>query len=59
MAGLKKGTRLTDTPKDYMLRVRMDKELLHKLDTCCKVENLSRSEIVRRGIEEQYAKIEK
>ena len=32
MAAIKKGTKLTDTPKDYMLRVRMDRETLEKLD---------------------------
>lgn len=59
MAALKKGTKLTDNPKDYMLRVRMDAETLKELDVCCEKENLSRSEIVRKGIKEQYAKIKK
>lgn len=59
MAALKKGTKLTDNPKDYMLRVRMDAETLKELDICCEKENLSRSEIVRKGIKEQYAKIKK
>lgn len=54
MAAMKKGTRLTDNPKDYMLRVRMDKETLHKLDEVCKVQSVSRSEAVRQGIEKQY-----
>ena len=59
MAALKKGTKLTDNPKDYMLRVRMDAETLKELDACCEKANLSRSEIVRKGIKEQYAKIKK
>ena len=59
MAALKKGTKLTDNPKDYMLRVRMDKQTLKQLDDCCKAEGLSRSEIVRKGIYEQYKKIKK
>ena len=59
MAALKKGTKLTDNPKDYMLRARMDAETLKELDACCEKENLSRSEIVRKGIKEQYAKIKK
>ena len=58
MAGLKKGTRLTDNPKDYTLRVRMDERTLEKLDVCCKEQGLSRSEVVRKGIDEQYAKTE-
>ena len=59
MSPLKKGTKLTDTPKDFMLRVRLDKEALSELDRCCEVENKSRSEIVRRGIHEQYQKLKK
>lgn len=54
---IKKGTKLTDTPKDYMLRVRMDKTTLEKLDKCCEEKSLSRSEVVREGIEMQYAEI--
>lgn len=37
----------------------MDAETLKELDACCEKENLSRSEIVRKGIKEQYAKIKK
>ncbi|MCU6748029.1 ribbon-helix-helix domain-containing protein [Faecalicatena acetigenes] len=59
MAAMKKGTKLTDNPKDYMLRVRMDKETVEKLDKVCKVQNISRSEVVRNGIEEQYRKTKK
>lgn len=59
MAALKKGTKLTDTPKDYMLRVRIDKKTLEKLDTVCRSKNASRSEVVRQGIEEQYNKTKK
>lgn len=54
-----KGTKLTDNPKDYMLRVRMDKETVEKLDKICEVESASRSEVVRNGIEEQYQKLKK
>lgn len=56
MAAMKKGTKLTDKPKEYMLRVRMDEETLSKLDTVCESENKTRSEVVRNGIEEQYQK---
>ena len=56
---MKKGTKLTDNPKDYMLRVRMDKETVEKLDKICEVEEVSRSEAVRNGIEEQYQKLKK
>jgi len=59
MSAMKKGTKLTDSPKDYMLRVRMDSETVKKLDRICTEKNLSRSEIVRKGIEKQYAEIDK
>lgn len=59
MAAVKKGTRLTDTPKDYMLRVRMDADTLEKLDAVCTEKKASRSAVVREGIEQQYASIKK
>lgn len=59
MSAMKKGTKLTDNPKDYMLRVRMDKETVEKLDRICEIEEVSRSEAVRNGIEEQYQKLKK
>ena len=48
----KRGRPASDAPKDYMLRVRMDQETLQQLDECCEAEELSRSEIVRKGIKE-------
>lgn len=59
MSAMKKATKLTDNPKDYMLRVRMDKETVERLDKICEIENISRSEAVRNGIEEQYQKLKK
>jgi predicted DNA-binding protein len=59
MAALKKGTKLTDNPKNYMLRVRMDSDTVEKLDIVCKKENITRSEAVRKGIEKQYEEIKK
>lgn len=56
---IKKGTKLTDNPKDYMLRARMDAETVEKLDTVCKIQNKSRSEVVREGIEIQYRAVNK
>ena len=57
--GIKKGTKLTDNPKDFMLRVRLDSTTVKKLDTICKKQGKSRSEVVRNSIDEQYLKIEK
>ena len=55
----KKGRPVSENPKDYMLRVRMDEQTLQQLDECCEAENLSRSEVVREGIQEQYSKLKK
>lgn len=59
MAAMKKGTKLTDTPKDFMLRVRLDRETLKKLDELCEKTGKNRSEVVRTGIENEYQKAKK
>lgn len=58
VAGKKLG-RPTDSPKNYMLRVKMDKKTLEQLDECCKIENMNRSEFVRRNIHEKYDDLKK
>lgn len=55
----KKGRPVSENPKDYMLRVRMDEQTLQQLNECCEAENLSRSEVVRKGIQEQHSKLKK
>lgn len=55
----KKGRPFIENSKDYMLRVRMNRETLEKLDECCNAEVKSRSEIVRECIEERNNKIKK
>ena len=52
----KMGQKIKDNPKDFMLRTRLDEETLEKLDYLAEKFNVSRSEIVRRGIEDQYQK---
>ena len=55
----KAGRPASDNPKDYMLRVRLDRETLERLDECCEATGKSRSEVVREGIREQHKKIKK
>ena len=55
----KRGRPLLKNPKDYMLRVRFDREELKVLDECCKALGISRSEAVRKGIEELYRQIKR
>lgn len=57
--GIKKGTKLTDKPKDFMLRVRLDQDTVSKLEAVCKAKSKSRSEIVREAIELQYQQTKK
>lgn len=59
MSPLKKGSKLTDKPKDTMLRVRLDKEMVDKLDYVSETLGISKSEVVRKGIQEQYEYIKK
>lgn len=56
---IKKGTKLTDNPKDKLLQVRVDNETLEKLDYTVDKMGISRSEIIRNGIEYQYKKAKK
>lgn len=50
----KMGQKLTDNPKDTMVRVRMDKETVDKLDCLVAEQKSDRSKIIRQGIEIQY-----
>nr|DAG98430.1 MAG TPA: antitoxin [Herelleviridae sp.] len=49
-----KGQKIKDNPKDFMLRTRIDKETLEKLDYLVKKEGSDRSKVIRKGIEIQY-----
>lgn len=53
------GRPLSDNSKDYMLRVRMDKDTLNKLDECCKKQKHTRSEVVRECIQEKHSNLNK
>ena len=49
-----KGQKIKDNPKDFMLRTRIDKETLEKLDYLVEKEGIDRSKVIRKGIEIQY-----
>ena len=49
-----KGQKIEDNPKDFMLRTRIDKETLEKLDYLVEKEGSDRSKVIRKGIEIQY-----
>lgn len=47
----------SDNSKDTMLRVRIDNEIVHKLEIISKELGISKSEVVRNGIENEYKKV--
>ena len=51
--------RPTDSPKNTMIRVRMDEETVQLMDECAKELNTTRSEVIRTGIRKVYADIKK
>lgn len=49
----------SDNSKDTMLRVRIDNDTVRKLEITSKELGVSKSEIVRNGIENEYKKVTK
>ena len=50
----KMGQKLTDNPKNKLIQIRMDKEIVKKLDCLVTEQNSDRSKVIRQGIEIQY-----
>ena len=50
----KLGQKLTDNPKDSVIRARVDSETVKKLDYLVKESGSNRSEVIRKGINIQY-----
>lgn len=57
--GIHKGTKLTDAPKDTVIRARVNVKTAEMLEMVCKKTGKSKSEVIRQGIEEQYARLKK
>lgn len=55
----KMGQKIKDNTKDFMLRTRLDNETLEKLDYSAEKFGISRSEVVRNGIESEYKRAKK
>lgn len=51
--------RPTSGPKNHETRIRMTDEDVRILEYCAKVTGLTKTEIIRQGIREVYAKIKK
>ena len=50
----KTGRPKSENSKDTMLRVRIDDEMVEKLDIASKRLNITKSDVVRNGIESEY-----
>jgi predicted DNA-binding protein len=48
--------RPTDDPKKYQFRTRLSEGDKKKLEYCCEVLGLTKSEVVRQGIDKMYEK---
>lgn len=57
--GIKKGTKLTGTPKSILYQIRVDKETDKKVRTICEKEGISKSELIRQGINLKYKIMDK
>lgn len=56
--GIKKGTKLTSTPKDILYQIRVDEETDRKVKNICEKEGISKSELIRQGIDLKYRNLE-
>lgn len=52
----KLGQKIKDNPKDKRIQIRLDKEIIEKLDCLVTEQNSDRSKVIRNGIEIQYQK---
>lgn len=57
--GIQKGTRLTDAPKDRELKFRYDAETEQKLKAICDETGKTKAQVIRDGIDKQYAELKK
>lgn len=55
--GIRKGTKLTDTPKDRTLKIRIDEQTERKLEAICNKLKKTKAQVIRDGIDQQYAEI--
>lgn len=55
----KTGRPLKENPKDTRIQIRLDKNILNKLDYCARRDNSNRSEVIRQGIDLVYAEMQK
>lgn len=59
MSSKKMGRPLSDNPKSKTIEIRVDQDIMNKLDASAEKLNTSRSDIVRKGIEKVYDELQK
>lgn len=59
MSSKKMGRPPSDNPKSDLIRVRVDQEILSKLDACTEKLQTTRSDIIRKGIEKVFDELQK
>lgn len=55
--GIHKGTKLKDNPKKDFFKLRLDEQTMDKLNKLSEIKNVSKSEIIRNGVEIQYKNV--
>ncbi|WP_339220170.1 ribbon-helix-helix protein, CopG family [Paenibacillus sp. FSL H8-0332] len=59
MSSKKMGRPPSDNPKSKTIEIRVDQEIMSKLDAAAEKLNTSRSAIVRKGIEKVFDELQK
>lgn len=57
--GIKKGTKLTESPKSILYQIRVCEETDRKVKSICEKEGISKSELIRQGIDLKYEMMKK
>ena len=57
--GISKGTKLTENPKNKTFKIRLDEKTSEKLDILSNESQVSKSEVIRNGIELQYENLKR
>jgi len=59
MSSKKMGRPPSDKPKSKTIEIRVDQEIMIKLDASAEKLNTTRSDVVRKGIEKVYDELQK
>ncbi|MEK3838079.1 MULTISPECIES: CopG family transcriptional regulator [unclassified Paenibacillus] len=59
MSAKKMGRPLSDNPKSKKIEIRVDQEILSKLDACTEKLQTTRSDVIRKGIEKVFDELQK